>query len=129
MTSLVRIYPKEAAPFTYTSTLLAPDTTPIPAAQLSTLTLTLYNVEDGSVINSRNGQSVKNANNGTLHATSGLFTWQAQSTDSPIVDPTVPVGHYEHHVARFQWTTLAGGAANVSTHEVDIFVQRLAPVG
>jgi hypothetical protein len=129
MASLVRIYPQEAAPFTYNFTLVAPDDTPIPAAQLSTLTLTLYTVDDGSIINSRDGQDVKDANNGTLHATSGLFTWQAQSADNPIVDQAVPVGHYEHHVARFQWTTLAGGAANVSTHEVDIFVRRLAPVG
>ena len=56
----------------------------VPSANINAITINLYNDVDGVVINSRDGQDVFGANNGTYHATSGLFTWDIQSTDTPI---------------------------------------------
>ena len=117
----------EKEPFTYTTTLKDAAGVVIPSANLATLTLTLYAIADGTILNSRDAQNIKDVNNGTFHATSGLLTWQAQSADNALVG-TIPVGHYEQHQALFQWTTTAGGASNVSKHLLDIFVKSLSKV-
>jgi hypothetical protein len=59
------------------------DGTAVPLADISTAVLT---VEDstGAVINGRAAQNVKNANNVTIHATSGLVTWAMQVADSTV---------------------------------------------
>ena len=48
----------------------------IPVANINTLTLTLFNLKDESIINTRSSQDVKNANNVTIDS-NGLLTWEA----------------------------------------------------
>lgn len=115
----------EGASGVYTATLKDQDGTAIPAAQISTLTLTLYNKEDGSIINSRNAQNVLNANGVTVHVTSGLLTWVIDGLDSPIVG-VVPFGEYEEHIALFEGTTVSG--ADI-VHEISLLVRSVRYVG
>ena len=110
----------EASQREYTATLrdkpIAPATVgdPVPLASLTALTITLKDVETGGVINTRTAQSVKNANNGTYHATSGLFTMAFQALDNIIVDPLIRT---EIHLATFL-ATWSGGQ-----HQWDVVVK------
>lgn len=109
----------------YTATLKDQTGAAIPSAQISTLTLTLYNKEDGAAINSRNAQNVLNANGVTVHATSGLLTWIIDGLDNPIIG-AVAFGEYEEHVALFEGTTASG--ADI-VHEVSLLVRSVRHVG
>jgi uncharacterized phiE125 gp8 family phage protein len=71
-----------------------------------TLTLTLYDAKTGGVIGLRNAQTVLNANGGTVHATSGLFTMTFTQADLAMVTATEDE---ELHVAIFQATWAGGG--------------------
>jgi len=87
--------------------------TPIPLANLTTLVLTLYHKSTGAIINTRTAQNVLNANNHTVHATSGLVTWSLQAADNVILgaldpDQQWPDGSLERHVAFYKWTYNAG---------------------
>lgn len=98
---------------------------PIPVAALTTLTLTLYNPSSGTAINSRSAQNVLNANNVTVHATSGLVTWQMQVADNAVSttlnpDAQWPDGRLERHRALWRWTYNAG--AKAGNYELDIDV-------
>jgi len=98
--------------------------TPIPLASLLTLTLTLYAIiADGtaSFINARNHQNVLNANNVTVHATSGLLTWSIQALDTTLVEAALP---FERHIALFEWTT----ATASGKHESILVVKNLFQV-
>lgn len=77
----------------------------IPLAKVTALTLTLIDVGSGTVINSRDNQDVLNDNNVTLHATSGLLTWDIRPADNAIVG-TVCAGRTQRHRATFEifWT-------------------------
>jgi hypothetical protein len=111
----------------YTTTLTSDGTTPITLAAVSTIEMTLVNVADTtlatSIINSRQKQDVKNANNCTLHATSGLFTWDIQPEDITIVGST-PIGAKEKHLATF---TLVGTAVKMH-FEVLLIIENLRSV-
>lgn len=82
------------------------DVAPTPAtlteANISTVTLTLFDDLTEKFINSRNAQSVKDANGGIL-ATDGTLTIQLQPADNAIVDGTIAVKSTEKHVARITW--------------------------
>ena len=106
----------------YTTTLTDQDGVVIPAANLTTLTLTFYNRDSLAIINGRNAQPVLNINNVTIHATSGLLTWTMQPADNLIVDPTCA---YEEHVLLFEWTLNNG---NVGKHEASVLVKNLNKV-
>lgn len=73
-------------------------------AGLLTLTLTSYDKVSGNILNARDNQNVKNANNVTISAT-GLVTWHLQPDDTVIVWDTVGS---EVHVAFFEWTWNGG---------------------
>jgi hypothetical protein len=109
-----------------TGTLVGNDhVTPIPLASLSTLILTLYAIiADSSmtIINARDHQNVLNANNVTVHATTGLLTWTIQVLDTTLVEPTLP---FERHIALFEWTTASGAAGKA---EIILVVKNLAQV-
>jgi len=94
----------------------------IPAASLSTLTLTLYSLHTLAVVNSRNAQNALNANNVTVDA-NGVLTWEIQSADNQILDATRDV---EIHRALFEWTW--AGGAKAGKHEVDLHVKNLHKV-
>ena len=105
----------------YTATVVGNDgVTPLPAATLLTLILTLYVIKaDGSANLIRNAQNVLNANNVTIDA-AGLLTWAIQVADTTLVE-VVP---FERHVALFQWTWASGAGK----HEVVLSVKNLAQV-
>lgn len=76
--------------------------TAIAKANLATLTCTLTNEADGSVINSRSAQSVLDANGGTV-ASDGTLTLRMQPADNVIVG-TIPAGGSETHKLTLAWT-------------------------
>jgi hypothetical protein len=117
---------KEGTGAKYTATLKDADGTVIPLANLTSITLTLYNYADSSIINSRDDQDVKNANNVTFHATSGLLTWLIQAGDNPIVNTNIAIGSKEQHVALFEFVYAGNGTPG--KHEVDILVENLGQV-
>ena len=77
---------------------------PLPLAEISAITLTYTNDADSSVINSRNAQDVKNANNVTITERGELF-WYIQTGDAKIVSASLSSGDLEPHTAVFKITT------------------------
>jgi hypothetical protein len=109
----------------YTATLKDETGTAIPLASLSTVTLSLHDVATGQAINSRTDQDIKNANNVTIHATSGLLTWIMQTADNAIVGD-VDEGELEEHCAEFAWTW--GSPTKTGRHRFVFYVQSLTKV-
>lgn len=88
----------------FAATLLDERGIPVPQTDLLTLTLTLYlRLDPRTIINSRNGQDVMNANGGTYHATTGAFAITLTPGDNAIVGRTRS-GRVEEHIALFEWT-------------------------
>lgn len=92
------------------------------SAALNTLTLTLYNFADGAIINSRNQQSILNANGGVVDA-SGNLTLTLAPADMVIVDTGLLL---ERHVALIEWT-YAGGL-KTGRQEVELMLRNLTKV-
>ncbi len=118
----------EATSRTYEATLQDPQGAPIPLAQLTALTLTLFVSEacgpSPTIVNSRNVQNVRNANNVTVDADSGLLRWEVQPADTAML---VTSRGYETHVARFSWTfdDGLGGPPRQGHHQVALRVENL----
>lgn len=97
----------------YTATIVDEDNVAIPLASLTTLTLTVVNTRTGAAVNGRDRQNVLNANNVTVHATSGLVTWSIQALDLPsTVDET--------YICAFEWSWSAG--AKKGWHDLSLVV-------
>ena len=120
---MATLYTKEGTGAIYTATLKDADSVVIPSANISTITLTLYNVADGEIINSREDQDVKNTNNVVINATSGLLTWTMQAADNPISDTSLD---WEHHRALFEFTF--SGTGTPGKHESQIMTCNLNKV-
>ena len=96
--------------------------TPIPVGTLTTLTLTLYVLNEAqTIINGRSAQSILNANGGAVDA-SGVLTFTLAPADNPIVDTNLA---YERHVALFEWTW---GVGKAGKFELVLAVKNLAKV-
>ncbi len=111
----------EASTAVYTAVLKDENAAVIPAASIDVLTLTLSNVADDAIINSRNGQNVLNANNVTVTA-GGVLTWTMQPADTAIIDATRTL---ETHRATFQ---MQFNTVSFSTWDVDLVVRNLGKV-
>ena len=94
----------------------------IAAAGLDTLTLTLYSLEDDTIINSRDAQDVLNANGVTLGG-GGNLVWTVTPADTIIADTTLKA---ERHRAVFEWTYAS--AAKNGKHVIDMRVINLVKV-
>ena len=105
----------------YTAVIKDEDDVAIAAASLTTLTLTLYNSDDGAIINSRSVEDVLNANNVVVDS-SGVLTWTMQPADNAITG----TGEFETHVALFEYTWSAG--AKRGSHEVTLIVQDITKI-
>lgn len=105
----------------YTATLKDQADAVVPASTLATLTLTLYNVADLSIINSRNAQDVLNTN-GVAVSEEGVLTWTIAPADNAIVNAARAS---ELHKAVFvaTWDT-----TKQMVHEVDIRVKNVGKV-
>lgn len=97
--------------------LLKEDGSPLGSGDLTTLTLTLTDVETGAVINSVSAVNVLNADRGTVDA-GGLLTISLTVADAAFVTSTKQT---ERHQARVDWTYGAGGA-KAGWHEVRFFL-------
>lgn len=120
---MATLYVKEGTGAIYTATLEDSAGTAIPLANLTTITLTLYNVPDGEIINSRDDQNVLNQNNVVIHSTSGLLTWTMQAADNVISDTSLD---WEHHRALFEFTFSGTGTPGKS--EAEIMCENLTKV-
>jgi len=107
----------------YKATITDEDQAAIASSSLSTLTLTLYDVETGTIINSRNGQNILNANNVIIDS-DGLLTWTIQAADNEIVGTRRRAGQYEKHVALFEYTW----SSKASKHELILEIRQLDKV-
>ena len=114
--------PKQGDSFSFTATIKDAAGTVIPLANMTSLTLTYYNEDDQSIINSRDGQNVLNLNNCTYHATTGLLTWIGQPADTTVVNSRI---EEEVHIGLFKWTT----ATESGSEEVQITIENLAKEG
>jgi hypothetical protein len=96
-------------------------------AAITGLTATLKNVgEAPAVINSRNAQSVLNANGGTL-VTDGTFTLMLSALDNIYVG-TQPGGLEQHRLTLRVTFTRTGGGTGTLNHEVLFWVRNLVDV-
>lgn len=113
---------KEGTTPKYTATIKDENGTAVPQADLTTITLTLYNLSSTArdIINSRDAQSVNNTNNVEINATSGLLTWSMQADDTVIIDSNKRV---ERHRALFIFTWDSGAKKGI--HEVDFDVENI----
>lgn len=109
----------------FTATLVDETGVVIPAAGVSTLTLTLYNRDSTNkeIINSVSAVNILNSGRGTLHATSGLLTVTLEPNDNVIIDPASDL---EWHRALIEGT-YAGGV-KAFKHEIDWQVRNLNKV-
>jgi hypothetical protein len=89
----------------------------------TTLALTLYNYNDGAIINSRLNQDVMDKE-GCATASDGVTTFQFTKEDNIIVDSDASV---EIHVAYFEWTWNSG--LYVGSHEIELRIQNLTKKG
>ena len=113
--------------FVYACTLKDEDGTALPLASIDSLTLDLFHESDDgvvTVINSRTAQDVKNANGGTVHATTGAFSLPLYAADNPIVG-TPATGELQKHTLRL---TLTYSTTKTRVHEEAIYVTQLASV-
>ena len=92
---------------TVTATLTDASGSAVAAPDIDSIVCDYIETSTGDAINSRTAQSVLNANNCTMHATSGLFTWNVQTADTSIVNTSTQIGDFEHHLATFvvTWDT------------------------
>lgn len=120
---------------TYTATIVDDAGAVLPATGLTSLTLTLYVIKsDGTVsyLNSRNAQSVLNANQGTVYnalqtradGTTYNFQMQFLVADMSLVENL----HYERHIALFEWGWTASGVVRAGKHELVLTVKNLTEV-
>lgn len=110
----------------YSATVTDESKSPLPASSLTTLMLTLYDVDTGTIINRRDGQDVLNANDVTVDGDGNLI-WSMKAEDSIIVDADAhPVGEKEKHIALFRWTY--NGGYDAGEHEFIHYVKNIGKV-
>ena len=109
----------------YTATITDESETAIPLADLTAITLTLYDYTTGTVINSRTDQDVKNANDVTI-TSAGVLTWNLKPADNVIVTTALHKNAHEKHVALFEYTWDSGTTAG--KHELTFEVRQLDKV-
>lgn len=90
---------KQSSSATWTGYIYDASGSAIASADIASMTMTLYDKSSGTIINSRNGQDILNANNVTVHATSGLVTWELQPADNIIESTTLEERKSEEHIA------------------------------
>lgn len=94
---------------------------------ITTATLTLYDEETKSVINSRHNQDVlgvsKTGANNVVVSVSSTFTWSMQALDNAYVDPTL-TKRIEYHRAIFTIVYNSGAGAETLIHELKFPVKR-----
>ena len=93
---------------------------PVTLAQVGTLQFWLFNDATGIAINGKTAIDIKNANGGTVHATTGACTLALAPADNPIVTPG---NRSEVHIAYIK--CVANGGALVINKEIAFTVRNL----
>jgi len=107
----------------YRATLKKEDDTALAAAELSTLTLTIYALDAArTIVNAVTTVNILNTGRGTIDA-AGLLTLILTPDDNQILDSTLPE---ERHVLLMQGTYASGVKA--TRHEVVVTVLNLGKV-
>ena len=105
----------EATTGRYAATMYDETGAVIDGTALTTLTLTLYDKRTNSIVNSRNAQSVKNAN-GVSVDSAGTLTWTIAKEDTVVVGTS----QVERHVAVFIGTWDTGTKKFTNEVEFDV---------
>ncbi len=94
-------------------------------ASLITLTVTQFEKETAAIINSRNNQSILDANGGSV-ANDGTLTLRLQPLDSVIANTNTNVEISEVHVLRFDFTWSDGVSTRTGRENRGLSVERQA---
>lgn len=89
---------------------------------LTTLTMTLYALGSGAIINGNDGVNILDANQGVVSA-EGLLTLTLAPLDNQILDSALDL---ELHRILLTWTF--GGGAKTGRFELDLYVRNLMKV-
>lgn len=91
---------------------------------ITSLTATLVNAVDGSVINDRIDQDIYDTN-GTTVSDSGVITMRLQPSDNPVIG-TLLADESESHFLRIEWGwTDSSGLSRTGSHEFEIQVREV----
>jgi hypothetical protein len=84
------IVPEKSSGPLITLTLLDEVGAPVPLAAIGTATLTIYARDEATlpIVNAVDHVNIKNANQGTIHATTGLLTLLLAAADNTILNAT-----------------------------------------
>ena len=91
----------------------------IPASSIATLTLTLYDVATGTILNARDAQDVLNANNVTIDSNGNLI-WLVQPADHAVVSTRPNTIERHRGVFRYTWVD---GVTKSDWHAVEFLVE------
>ena len=138
-TAIVEIEVNEDSSFPLTAQLKDTDGTDLDLTDIDTITLTLFLTRGGTafpaltIINGRDEENIKNANDVTISAT-GLVTWAVQPEDTEIINDEIEVCDVvqkmerEVHRALFEWTKTVGAGGEQGKKRVDLIVCNLLEV-
>jgi hypothetical protein len=107
-----------------TATFADLDNATLAKASIDTMTATLVNAVDGTVINSVQDLDILDANNATVTA-GGVLTMRLQPADNPIVSTTLAVNATESHYLTVAWTWNDGTTGRTGRQEWEILVRNL----
>jgi len=94
-------------------------------ASLITLTVTQFEQKTAAIINSRNNQSILDANGGSV-ANDGTLTLRLQPLDSVIANANTNVETNEVHVLRFDFTWSDGVSTRTGRENRGLSIERQA---
>ena len=89
---------------------------------VSSLTITLYDKSSGTIINSRNSQTVNNVNGGTFSA--GVYTIELDGADTEAVGE-VADGSSQERIARIEWGYSDGDSTRTGIEEFSFLVHKM----
>jgi hypothetical protein len=113
----------EGQTVTYTTTLLDEASVAVPAAAFTAIRLTYYSVQSGAIINSRNNQSILNANEVTVDG-AGLLTWKLQEADVTMTESPKPSVTTYRAVMVYEWLD-AATVPRQAVREIDVTIQAI----
>ncbi len=129
----------EDSAFPLTAQLKDTDDTDLALADIETITLTLFLTRGGdtspagTIVNGRDAEDIKNANEVAISA-SGALTWDVQPEDTVIINDEITVcqnvmkNKREIHRALFEWTKTVAAGGEQGKKRVDFIVFNLDEV-
>ncbi len=109
----------QSSTFKYSAVLQDETGAPIPATALTTLTLTVYALGTGAIVNGITHLNILNVGRGTVDQLGNLTVLLAPTDNTILAVPPVP----EAHVMLLEWTY--GGGAKEGIHEVQFTVSNI----